>query len=126
MRILFIGLGGFAGAILRYGIGSFVQRATPVAAFPFGTLVVNICGCFAIGVLAQLIEARGTLHPNARVFLTIGLIGGFTTFSAFANETLDGFRHGLPGLAIANVVLSVGLGLVAVWAGRIAIAYALR
>ena len=126
MRILFIGLGGFVGAILRYGIGGLAQRATPVAAFPFGTLIVNICGCFAIGVLAQLIEARGTLHPNTRVFLTIGLIGGFTTFSAFANETLDGFRHGLAGLAIANVVLSVGLGLVAVWAGRSAIAHVLR
>jgi CrcB protein len=126
VRILFIGLGGFVGAILRYGVGGLVQRATPVAAFPFGTLVVNICGCFAIGALAQLIEARGTLHPNARVFLTIGLIGGFTTFSAFANETLDGFRHGLAGIAIANVVLSVALGLAAVWAGRAAIVYALR
>jgi fluoride exporter len=126
VRILFIGLGGFVGAILRYGVGGLVQRATPVAAFPFGTLVVNICGCFAIGVLAQLIEARGGLHPNARVFLTIGLIGGFTTFSAFANETLDGFRQGLTGVAVANIVLSVALGLVAVWAGRAAIASVLR
>lgn len=104
MRILFIGLGGFVGAILRHGIGGVVQRATPITSFPLGTLIVNVLGCFAIGVLAQVIDARGTPHPNARVFLTIGLIGGFITFSAFANETLDGFRHGLAGLAIAHVL----------------------
>ena len=126
MRILFIGLGGFVGAILRYGVGGLVQRFAPHAAFPLGTLFVNVCGCFAIGALAQLIEVRAGLHPNARVFLTIGLIGGFTTFSAFANETFDGFRHGLAVLAVTNVVLSVGLGLVAVWAGRTVMAYALR
>lgn len=126
MRLLFIGLGGFVGAILRYGVGGLVQRATPVAAFPLGTLVVNLCGCFAIGALAQWFETRGVLHSNARVFLTIGLIGGFTTFSAFANETVNGLRGGQAGVAIANVLLSVGLGLVAVWGGRAAIAHVLR
>lgn len=126
MHYLYIGLGGFAGAILRYWIGGMVQPASPHAAFPLGTLVVNILGCFAIGIVAGIADARGALHPHARVFLTIGLLGGFTTFSAFANETLDGFRGGVPVLALANIVLSVGLGLLAVWAGRAVVAAAVR
>ncbi len=126
MRYLFIGLGGFFGSILRYWLGGVVQPASPHVAFPLGTLVVNLLGCFAIGVVVQVIEARGVFHPNARVFLTIGLVGGFTTFSAFANETVNGFRDGLPLIAVLNLLLSVGLGLVAVWAGRAAVVGALR
>ena len=126
MHYLFIGIGGFIGAILRYWIGGMVQPVSPHAAFPLGTLVVNILGCFAIGAVAGVIEARGVLHPHARVFFTVGLLGGFTTFSAFASEAVNGFRDGVPVLAIANVLLSVGLGLLAVWAGRAAVASALR
>jgi CrcB protein len=126
VHYLFIGLGGFVGAILRYWIGGLVQPASPHAAFPLGTLVVNVLGCFAIGIVAGIIEARGAMHPHARVFLTIGLLGGFTTFSAFASETVSGFRDGVPILAIANVLLSVGLGLLAVWAGRAVVAAAVR
>jgi CrcB protein len=126
VRYLFIGLGGFVGAVLRYWLGGVVQPASPHVAFPLGTLVVNLLGCFAIGVVVQVIEARGVFHPNARVFLTIGLLGGFTTFSAFANETFNGFRDGLPLVAVLNLVASVGLGLLAVWAGRAAVAGVLR
>ncbi len=114
------------GAILRYALGGSVQSAAPKSLFPIGTLVVNIIGCFAIGVVAQMVEARGALHPNARLFLTVGLIGGFTTFSAFASETLNGFRAGVPAIAIANVVASVILGLLAAWAGRVVVAGVLR
>ena len=126
MQYLFIGLGGFVGAILRYALGGWVQSAAPKSLFPIGTLVVNIIGCFAIGVVAQMVEARGALHPNARLFLTVGFIGGFTTFSAFANETLNGLREGVPAIAIANVVASVILGLLAAWAGRAVVAGVLR
>jgi CrcB protein len=126
VRFLFIGLGGFVGAILRYWVGGLAQRVTPHPTFPLGTLIVNVIGCFVIGILAAVVEARGALHPNARVFLTVGLIGGFTTFSAFANETFSAYRDGSQVTAIANVLLSVGLGLLAVWAGRAAVAAALR
>jgi len=126
MRYLFVGLGGFVGAILRHWLGGLVQPASPHAAFPFGTLVVNLLGCFAIGVVVQAIEARGALHPYARVFLIVGVIGGFTTFSAFASETLNGFRASLPWVAILNVVVSVSLGLLAVWGGRATVAAVVR
>lgn len=126
MRYLVIGMGGFVGAILRYALGGWVQSAAPNSLFPIGTLAVNVIGCFAIGAVAQTVEARGVLNPHTRLFLTVGLLGGFTTFSAFANETLNGFREGVPGIAIANVVASVGLGLLAAWAGRAVVAGALR
>ena len=87
---------------------------------------MNVLGCFAIGAVVQAIEARGVLHPHARLFLMVGVLGGFTTFSAFANETLNGFRDGHAVLALTNVVLSVGLGLLAAWAGRAAVAGVLR
>lgn len=66
MHYLLIGLGGFIGAILRYWIGGMLQPVSPHASFPLGTLVVNALGCFAIGIVAGVIEARGVLHPHAR------------------------------------------------------------
>ncbi len=126
MSYLVIGLGGFCGAILRYWIGTRTQSIFPGSAFPYGTFVVNIIGCFAIGAFAYLVEARGSIGPHVRLFVAVGLLGGFTTFSAFANETLAALRTGAVLVAIANVMLSVGLGLLAAWAGRAAIAAVLR
>ncbi len=114
------------GAVLRYWLGGRVQSLAPMSLFPWGTLVVNVIGCLVIGAVAQLVEARATLTPNARLFVMVGVVGGFTTFSAFANETLNGFREGASGVAIANIVASIALGLLAVWAGRAAVATALR
>lgn len=118
MRILLIGLGGFFGSILRYGMSSLVQGALPAGAFPLGTLLVNVLGCFGIGVLSGVSEARGLLSPDARALLAVGLLGGFTTFSAFANETLTAWRDGAGGVAAANVLASVAACLAAAWAGR--------
>jgi CrcB protein len=117
VRVLWIGLGGALGAILRYGLASATQSAVG-GAFPVGTLLVNVLGCLAIGVLSGMAEARAFASPELRGFLVVGLLGGFTTFSAFANETLLAARDGAPGLALANVLASVTLCLAAAWLGR--------
>lgn len=113
MRFLLIGLGGAVGSVLRYWLSGLVQSGAGVTAFPLGTLAVNVAGCFAIGVLAELAESRAFFDPDIRGLVMVGLIGGFTTFSTFAYETLEA----TPLVAVANVLLSVGLGLSAVWAG---------
>jgi CrcB protein len=123
MRIVLIGLGGFVGAVLRYWVSGAAQDAASRAVFPIGTLVVNVTGCFVIGALAELAEARGFLGPDARALVFVGVLGGFTTFSAFANETVSALRDGAVGVAIGNVFLSVTACLLAVWAGR-AVAFA--
>lgn len=118
MRVLLIGLGGFLGSVSRHWLGGLTQDMAPRSVFPVGTLAVNVIGCLAIGVLSELADARGVFSPDTRAFLIVGLLGGFTTFSAFANETVSSIRDGSFGLALANVLLSVGACLLAVWAGR--------
>jgi CrcB protein len=118
VQLLLIGLGGFIGTILRYVLGGVVQSGAGNSAFPWGTLTVNLLGCFGIGLIAELSEARGFLRPEMRGFLMVGVLGGFTTFSAFANETVYAVRDAAMGTALLNIVASVGLGLVAVLAGR--------
>jgi CrcB protein len=81
-------------------------------------LVVNVLGCVAIGLLSELVEARGFLTPETRALLVVGLLGGFTTFSAFANETVSAVRDGAYAVAVTNVMVSIAACLFAVWAGR--------
>ena len=119
MRLLWIGFGGGVGSILRYLLSGVAQNIAPRSTFPIGTLVVNVCGCFAIGVLAELAETRGFMAPATRSLVMVGLIGGFTTFSAFAHETVNAVRDGASAVAALNVVLTLVLGLAAVWGGRI-------
>ena len=117
---LLVGAGGFAGSILRYLLNREVQQLLSAAGvFPYGILVVNVVGCFIIGLLGGLASAHGVLGTNsgARAFLFVGFLGGFTTFSAFGYDTLSMFREGAFGLALANIGLQIVLGLGAVWAG---------
>jgi len=116
-RTLLVGCGGFLGSITRYLLGGAVHRLVQAPVFPFGTLLVNVSGCLAIGVLGSLADLRGILSPEARVFLLIGVLGGFTTFSSFGYETFQLLRDGETLPAILNVALQLGLGLGAVWAG---------
>jgi fluoride exporter len=118
MKILLVGCGGFLGSMARYLLGGAVHRMVQSPVFPFGTLVVNVSGCLAIGFLGSLAEVRGLLTPEARVFLLIGVLGGFTTFSSFGYETFQLLRDGETVPALLNVLLQVGLGLFAVWAGN--------
>jgi len=117
VKILLVGAGGFLGSVLRYLTAGLAHRIVPASFFPVGTLAANVIGCFAIGALAGAAEARGVLGAQTRLFLMIGLLGGYTTFSTFGFETFALTRDGEAIKAIANVLLSVVLGLAAVWIG---------
>jgi CrcB protein len=117
---LLVALGGAIGSVLRYAVAlAAVARAGP--GFPWGTLTVNVLGCFVIGLVAEL--ATGGLlgiSPSVRVFLATGICGGFTTFSSFGLDALQLTRDGALAAAFAYVAGSLVLGLVAVYAGIVA------
>jgi CrcB protein len=117
-NILLVGAGGFIGSILRYLVGGYVQQYSKSISFPYGTLAVNIIGCFIIGFLAQLAESRGVFTSEARLFVFIGILGGFTTFSTFGNETFNLMRDTQMLSAFANISANVIIGVLAVWLGR--------
>ncbi len=112
-----VGAGGFLGSIFRYALSGMVQRWFPLSTFPHGTLAVNLLGCFSIGLLSGLAESRQLFGPQARLLIFLGFLGGFTTFSTFGYETFALLREADFFRASANVLLSVGLGLAAVWLG---------
>ena len=118
-QILAVALGGSLGAVARFLISGWFTHRTGRAILggAGGTLVVNVAGCLLIGALAAWVEGRADLHPNLRLFLFTGCLGAFTTFSTFGLETFELLREGDPRTALANAVLSVVLGLCAVWAG---------
>lgn len=116
-QVLAVALGGAVGSSLRFLVGGWVHRALPGTAFPIGTFVVNLAGCLVIGLLAGLADFRQVLTPTARLFLLVGLLGGFTTFSSFAYETFTLARDAETAKALANAVLQVTLGFGAAWAG---------
>src|SRR5579863_3447903 len=110
MRIaLMIGAGGFIGSVCRYLLAQAVQGRF-LSAFPFGTLTVNIVGCFVIGLIFAASD-KGVLSAEWRLFLATGICGGFTTFSAFSIETVSLLRGGQMGYALSYVAASVLLGL---------------
>ena len=115
-RTLVVGTGGFLGAAARYLLGGLVYRWLP-ATFPWATFLINVTGCFGIGFLAVLAEERMLLGPAARLFLMVGILGGYTTFSTFAQEGLSLFEDGRSGVALAYMLGSVVTGLLAVYAG---------
>jgi CrcB protein len=114
-----VGIGGFLGGLGRYGLSGLVHRLLPFSGFPYGTLTVNLLGCFAIGALSGFAESRQLFGPEFRVFTLIGVLGGFTTFSAFGYETFAMLRDAEYLRATANVGCHVVLGLTLVWAGYV-------
>ena len=123
MSALLVGIGGAVGSVLRFWITGLTQGAaagTTLGVFPVGTLVVNVAGCLLIGALAQLWELRSSFSAETRALLMTGFLGGFTTFSAFANETVAAWRAGAAAIAALNVVLSVAACVAGVVAGRAA------
>ena len=117
-QLLMVGLGGFLGAVSRFLLAALGQGAAGDRV-PYGTLAVNVVGCAVIGAVTALAETRGGLSDGLRLFLVVGLLGGFTTFSAFGNETLALLRAGEVGPAAANVLANVLLAIGAVWVGRL-------
>ena len=117
---LWIALGGALGSMARYGCGGLVARLVGET-FPWGTLLINVVGSFVIGFFATLTGPEGRLlvAPDARMFVTIGLCGGFTTFSSFSLQTLNLVRDGDMVGAGGNIVASVVACLLAVWLGSV-------
>jgi len=109
-------LGAALGGACRYAAGTAIM-ARYGGAFPLGTVLVNLSGSFLIGVAMALLTARPELHPNWRLFLVTGVLGGYTTFSSFEYETLGAVNGGNHAIAVLNVAGSVALGYLAVWAG---------
>ena len=108
LNILAVGLGGFAGAALRYLIG--LVPVSEMMAFPIKTFLINVLGCIAIGTITVTAAKNGSLSPYLILFLKVGLCGGFTTFSTFALETSDLIRSGNWAMALIYVVGSVLVG----------------
>jgi len=118
-KLFLAGIGGFIGSALRYAMTGYVQQWTRSVTFPFGTLAVNLIGCFTIGILSYLAETRGIFTAETRTLVFIGVLGGFTTFSAFGNETINLWRDGEAVLALLNIAAHLVLGLGAVWLSRV-------
>ena len=112
---LWVGLGGFIGSVARYAVAVWLAPGE-IERFPWGTFAVNCVGCLLIGVLAGVF-ARTPAPDAARLFLITGVLGGFTTFSAFGLESVSLLRRGDLGIALLYVLGSVFVGIVAVWLG---------
>lgn len=123
-RILAVAFGGAIGAVARYLLSGWVQRSPILLrwgmlgpALPWGTFVVNLTGCLLMGLLAGTFQERLVVSPEMRTFVLIGILGGYTTFSSFALETLRLLQEGNLPLAALNGLAGPALCLVGVWAG---------
>ena len=116
-EVLLVGLGGFIGSVARYKLGGLVLHLTAQHRFPYSTFAVNVVGCLVVGILAGLAERHELFGTSTRLFLFTGLLGGFTTFSAFGLDAMFLVRRGELWLAALYAGASVVLGVAAVWLG---------
>jgi len=117
IKILMVGMGGFAGSICRYIISDLSHKIFSEPLFPYGTLTVNVIGCLLIGLLGGLSETRQIFTPEIRVLVLVGFLGGFTTFSTFGYEIFTFARDGQFVAALTNLMLHLILGFGSVWLG---------
>jgi CrcB protein len=117
IELLVVGVGGFVGAIVRYGVSGLIHRYYG-GPFPLGTLTVNVLGCFLIGGLMTLVEDRQLLAPATRAFVMIGFLGSLTTFSTLGYETVELLRGAELRFAAASLLANGVLGVGAVLVGR--------
>jgi fluoride exporter len=115
-KLILIGLAGFIGTLSRYWLSGVVARRYGET-FPMGTLVVNLVGCFLVGLLFHLLQERFIVNQTVRTVVLIGFLGGFTTFSSFGLQTFTLLQDGEFGLAALNILGANLIGLVLVWAG---------
>ena len=115
--IVLVALGGGLGSVARYKLSGWILHHTVQWKFSAGTFIVNVLGCLIAGLLAGLIEKQDFFSPDTRIWLFAGILGGFTTFSAFGLETLFLLRRGDIAIAASTIILSVGCGLLALWLG---------
>jgi CrcB protein len=118
-RTALVALGGLVGSVARYWLAGLVQRLAG-SHVPLGTLAVNVLGSFLLGLVMMLSLERGVLGPSTRLFLAVGVCGGFTTMSTFSFETMALLRDGEGALALGNVLVTVLACGVAVWLGQVA------
>jgi len=116
-NVLIIGTGGAIGAVLRYLVIFSTQSFKEKLPLPLGTLLVNVCGCLLIGILATLAESGQVLTPESRNFLIVGILGAFTTFSTFGYESITLLNKGNLLHFFGNLTAQLVLGLGAVWLG---------
>ena len=119
-KTILVGLAGLAGTLLRYWLSGVVARRFGET-FPWGTMAVNVIGCFLAGAAFYLTEERFLVNPTVRAIILIGLLGGFTTFSSYGLQTFTLIREGEFGWATLNVAVSNLLGLLMVWAGYVSV-----
>ena len=120
-QLVLVGLGGALGAVARWKLGGAILHHTVDWRFPLGTFVVNVLGCTIAGVLAGLVIKLDLFTADTRLFLFTGLLGGFTTFSAFGVETVYLLRRAEYAVAVAYVALSVSAGLAGLWLAMTAV-----
>ncbi len=118
--ILLVGTGGFIGSVMRFLVQHYIEKGM-TSTFPLGTLIANIAGSFIIGVVFALAEKGNVLGYEWRIFLTVGLCGGFTTFSAFSYNNFNMIKEHSIGQLLMNVGGNLFLGILAVYIGIIAI-----
>jgi len=117
LKIVAVGSGGFIGAVFRYLISAFAQSQLPDSKFPFGTIAANLIGCLLIGFLAGLFVLKSWGNPEFRLFIFVGILGGFTTFSTFSHEAFLLWENGRILMSLLNAGVQVIFGLTFVWAG---------
>jgi len=117
LEILMVGTGGFLGASGRYLTGKMVNHLIPAAQLPWGTIAVNIIGCFVIGFITGLYIFKEGMNPYLKLFVLVGILGGYTTFSAFSMETLELLKNGYTLRATLNLGVTFCLTLAAVGIG---------
>lgn len=117
-NVLAVGAGGFIGAILRYSLGQLSKTILPGIAFPLGTFLANIIGAFLIGVAFQIFTKQDAMGSAIQLFVMVGIMGGFTTFSSFSLETVNLINGGRFGIAAIYAVVSVLICLLGVWIGK--------
>ncbi len=120
MKWFMLAAGGICGTLGRYALSNLVNRWTETQ-LPYGTFVVNVIGCFLIGMLAALSDKRLLLNPEVRLFAVTGLLGAFTTFSSLIYESAQLTQQGQLAMALLNVLASIALGFIAFWVGSLVV-----
>lgn len=116
LNILMVAVGGSIGAVSRYLVSTWAAERFG-ASFPYGTLIVNVVGCFIIGIFMTMTTERFIINPYWRLLITVGFVGGLTTFSSFSYETFRLLEDADMMMAFYNIALNLALGFFATWLG---------
>lgn len=119
VRLSIIGNGGFIGSVIRFLMSGFIQKVSDLVSFPIGTLVENLIGCFVFGFLLQIAVSHNLFNGEAGMVIFVEVLGGFTTFSTFSNESFNLLQAGENTFATLSLIAHIVFGLGAIWMGRL-------